>query len=122
MCKFLVKRASKGKALYNLRPMNKNDIPKILESLDDWEGIKASPYFSSRVLARWENLQEERAVQPFWQLWWKPAVLLLATAFNLFFLFALPNSSTKDENLLKAFQEEYQSPIQKTDEINLYTL
>lgn len=102
--------------------MEQIDPQKILESLDSWEPVKAPPFFASRVMARWENLQEEEK-RPFWQLWWKPALLVAATVINLMLIIGYqPQSSASQDTGLNALQEEYQIQESQSDDINLYNL
>lgn len=106
--------------------MKQNDPQKILESLDSWEPVKAPPFFASRVMARWENLQEATEGRSFWQLWWKPTVLLAATLINLFLIVGNPfqstaTTATQDQGL-NALMQEYQLQNTQSDEINLYNL
>lgn len=103
--------------------MKQKDPHEILNSLDSWEPLKASPYFASRVMAHWENLQEDARQRPFCQLWWKPALLLLATLINLLLIFGnpFPSSSTHDQGL-NALIQEYHLQNTDSDEIKLYKL
>ncbi len=104
--------------------MEQKDPQKILESLDSWEPIKASPYFSTRLMARWER-EQEAASRPLWQLWWKPALLLAVTAINLFLIFGSPfpsHTGTSQDQGLKALMQEYQLQKSQSDDINLYNL
>jgi hypothetical protein len=103
--------------------MEHKDPQKILDSLDSWVPVKAPPFFASRVMARWENLQESDESRPFWQVWWKPALLLAATGINLLLIFGIPGQTTTTQDPgLNALMQEYQLNDSQSDDITLYNL
>jgi len=102
--------------------MEEKDLHKILDALDDWQPVKASPYFASRVMARWENMKGASPRQSLLQLWWKPALLVAATVLNLLLIIGTLDDTSTDDQALKAFQQEYQLQEDSSNGISLYSL